>query len=160
MLRKIFNQRILACVLLYIWQSILDLNKDSLISQYEHLRVQYLSIIDEPLIAKMPAMFICLYILHRAFVHGLIVRVFTSKKALLRQYMALDLIIFVAAIPFYISRKLIPATADFIEPLSFAFMKLLDSPVLLLFFLPSYYLFKNMENYKTASAPDKNSQTP
>ncbi|MBO9698616.1 MAG: hypothetical protein J7604_00320 [Sporocytophaga sp.] len=140
MSQKLLSKRILVCLALYLYQSLLDLNRTSILDLYKTN-----SPIIGPQVAKFPIFFLLTFIMHRAFIHGLIVKVFTGEKKILYYYMVTDLIIFSAAALIVLSRRILPQFNDITEPLTFAFMKLLDTPILLLFFLPSFYLYKKME---------------
>ncbi|WP_028979079.1 hypothetical protein [Sporocytophaga myxococcoides] len=140
MRHKLLSKRILACLALYLYQSFLDLNRNSILDFYQ----SYSPIIG-PQVAKFPVFFLLAFIIHRAFIHGLIVKIFTGEKKILYYYMLTDLLIFGAAALIVICRRIFPQFNDITEPLTFAFINLLDTPILLLFFLPSFYLYKKME---------------
>jgi len=137
---KLLSKRIISCLALYLYQSFLDLNRIQILDFYK----TYSPIIG-PEVAKSPVIFLLTFIIHRAFVHGLIVKIFTGEKKILYYYMITDLIIFGAAALIVFIRRTFPQFNDITEPVTFAFIKLLDTPILLLFFLPSYYLYKRME---------------
>ncbi len=139
MLRKLLSKRILVCLSLYLYQSLLDQFRLLFLDLFK----TYSPIIG-PQVAKLPVVFLLIYIIHRAFIHGLIVKIFTGERKILFYYMITDFIIFGAAALIVLSRRLFPHFNDITEPVTFAFMKLLDTPILLLFFLPSFYLFKKM----------------
>jgi uncharacterized membrane protein len=140
MLRKLLSKRILSCLGLYFYQSFLDFNRANILEIYK----TYSPLIG-PQVAKFPVFFLLAFIMHRAFIHGLIVKIFTREKKILFYYMVTDLIIFGGAAIVLFIRKLFPQFNDFTEPVTFAFMNLLDTPILLLFFLPSFYLYKKMD---------------
>ncbi|GAL84449.1 hypothetical protein MYP_1677 [Sporocytophaga myxococcoides] len=123
-----------------MYQSSLDFNRTDILEMYK----TYLPIIG-PQVAKFPLFFLLAFITHRAFIHGLIVKFFTGEKKILFYYMVTDFIIFGGAALVLFIRKLFPQFNDITEPVTFAFMNLLDTPILLLFFLPSFYLYKKMD---------------
>lgn len=143
MLRKLLSKRILVCLGLYFYQSFLDFNRAYILEIYKTY-----SPLTGPQITIYPVYFFLAYIIHRAFIHGLIVKIFTGEKKILFYYMVTDLIIFGGASLILFIRKLFPEF-NAITPVKFAFINLLDTPILLLFFLPSFYLYKKM--YLSAS---------
>jgi|GEM_PF-7049958 hypothetical protein len=125
---------------LYLYQSFLDQFR----TYFLNLFTTYSPVIG-PQVAKLPLIFLLLYVVHRAFIHGLIVKIFTGEKKILFYYMLTDLCIFGIAGLIVVIRRVFPQLNEVTEPLTFAFMNLLDTPILLLFFLPSFYLYKKME---------------
>lgn len=140
MSQKLLSKRILACLALYLYQSLLDQFRTTFLDLF----ITYSPIVG-PQVAKFPVVFLLIYIIHRALIHGLIVRIFTGEKKILFYYMVTDLIIFGAAALIVLSRRIFPQFNNITDPITFAFMNLLDTPILLLFFLPSFYLYKKVE---------------
>jgi hypothetical protein len=135
----------LFCTLLFLYQCSIDLNKNLLVSGYNYLEKEYLDFLPSFILSN-DRIYTLLYFLHRAFIHGAIVRIYTGKKYLVRVYMIIDLTIFSIFALLVIAKKSfdLPITAtDF--SISYL-MKLWNSPLLLLFFLPSFYLFANSKN--------------
>lgn len=146
MLRKLFRKNILVCIGLFAYQSCIDLKRKFLIDTYTIFQREHLDILNFFTIANRPGTFIVLYIVHRAFVHALIVRYFTGKRSMLKNYMMLDLVIFFFSFLVVAGRRIFNPYLDFTEPLALFLLKLLDTPLLLMFFLPSYYIFLMLGN--------------
>ncbi|MCR6641986.1 MAG: hypothetical protein NVV82_24125 [Sporocytophaga sp.] len=89
MLHKLLSKRILVCLGLYFYQSFLDFNKANILEIYK----TYSPVIG-PQVAKFPVFFLLAFIIHRAFIHGLIVKIFTREEKILFYYMVTDLVIF------------------------------------------------------------------
>src|SRR6478609_4103056 len=103
MSQKLLSKRILVCLALYLYQSFLDFNRTSILNLFK----TYSPFIG-PQVAKLPVVFLLIYIIHRAFIHGLIVKVFTGEKKILFYYMVTDLIIFGGAALIVFSRRIFP----------------------------------------------------
>lgn len=145
-MKWLLNKRILLSIALFIYQSCLDLKRMSITESYTLFQNEYISFMKWFTLGNRPGLFVTLYIIHRAFIHGLIVRYFSGQKKMLLNYMILDLIIFVISFLVIVGRRLFDPYLDFTEPLVLFLLKLLDTPLLLLFFLPAYYLFRELEN--------------
>lgn len=144
-MKRLLHKRILLCIALFAYQSCLDLKKISIRESYTLFQNEFLPFMNWFTLGNRPGLFVTLYIIHRAFIHGLIVRYFTGQKKMLLYYMILDLIIFVFSFFVVAGRRLFAPYLDFTEPLALFLLKLLDSPLLLLFFLPAYYIFMKLE---------------
>lgn len=148
---RIYSGKILISIALYCYQSIWDLNKDFLLKQYLYIEDQFIPASLHLTIAKQPAIFLLIFIIHRAIIHSLIVKFYTGKNEMMRIYMFIDLFLFFLATPIFLIRKMVPELAIITEPFTFAFFKLLNTPLLLLFFIPAYYIisaFPNKANRK------------
>lgn len=130
--------RIGISVLLFLYQSILDYKREELMVIYTNLQHNLFPFLEYFVLVDKPGMFLLLFVIHRAFVHGLIISIFTSEKKLLKYYVATDLLIcFVAFISLAMHRF---SGINFYA--SGVLLKLLNTPLLLLFFLPTYYIIK------------------
>jgi hypothetical protein len=133
------------CTLLFLYQSVVDLNKEVLLSGYLYLAKEYSGLLPW-FISENGRLYTLLYFFHRAFVHGLIVRVYTRKSAMLRLYMLTDLSIFSLFALLVLGRRLFPLPLMATDFAVSYLIKLWNTPLLLLFFLPAYYLFIHMAN--------------
>lgn len=137
-----FKYRGVICVILFTYQSWLDLLREGRIKQLS----QYL----EPIVGFESFNFLfLLFILHRSFIHGLILWVFSGKSKLLKYYMLLDsslLLLLLATMG-------IAYTFSFSEDLIFLLrtilLRMVNTPVLLIFCLPAYYIINNKELFKS-----------
>lgn len=125
-------------VLLFVYQSILDLKREELTVIYLELQHNFFPFLDNFVLAQKPGVFLLLFIIHRAFVHGLIISIYTNQKRLLKYYVATDLLICFTAFIFLGIHRIFGIDLY----ASGILLKLLNTPLLLLFFLPSYYIMK------------------
>lgn len=128
--------------LLFIYQSGLDLKRSSIEHFWSGFQDVYFSFMNPYTITGMPIIFLMLYIIHRAVIHGVIVRLYTQQKNMLQHYMLLDMVIVVLAISFIAIENIGMPVPDTI---SFVLIKLLNTPLLLLFFLPVWYITRMIE---------------
>jgi|AntRauTorckE6833_2_1112554.scaffolds.fasta_scaffold140907_1 hypothetical protein len=133
------------CAVLFLYQSSLDYNRNKL----EALLSDAIEN-NFPVISQFETkIFFFLFIIHRAFIHGLIIKIFTGKSKLLKFYMALDLFIMFSAGVTIVLNNYSDLNMDMIF-LWKIFSSLLDTPILLLFFLPAYYVSKMEDHLKKA----------
>jgi hypothetical protein len=125
------------CAVLFLYQSSLDYNRNKL----EALLSDAIEN-NFPVISQFETkIFFFLFIIHRAFIHGLIIKFFTGKSKLLKFYMALDIFIMFSAGVTIVLKNYSNLHVEMLF-LWDIFLSLLNTPILLLFFLPAYYVSK------------------
>ena len=133
-------------VVLFVYQLLLDLNRPWLLSVYRPLQTRYFDwttpfTIDAQIDPK-PVIFLIVVVIHRAFIHGLIIRLFTGSPYLLRIYVLLDGGVMLGALLLLVMERILIGETLIGTLLGNIFYKALDTPLLLLFFLPAFYLQK------------------
>ena len=122
--------RILFSGMLFLYQSALDVYRGNLHTGLSH------SYLNEEL-------FLLIFIIHRSIIHGLIIYLLTGRGFIWRYYVLIDFTLLLVAYLLKLINEHVFALPDFFEYLNnTVFFKMLNTPILLLFFLPAYYLLK------------------
>jgi len=90
-----------------------------------------------------PILWVGILILHRAIIHTFVVYCWTGNKNFTHFYGLLEIVLLVGLVTLYILKYLLDGWKFISFEIFETFLQLLKSPMLLVVFLPSYYLFKN-----------------
>lgn len=127
--------KILFCIVLFGYQSWLDLLRED--------GLPALSEVISPLLGSFSLYLLYfLYILHRSFIHASILWIVSGKSKILKYYMIIDSSLLILLLLFVAITDDFTSEEGFQRNIRIIFMRLLNTPVLLIFCLPAYFLYR------------------
>ena len=98
---------------------------------------------------QLAYIFLCF---HRSLIHGIIIRLITKNVKLMKLYWLIDFHNFALLFVSFVVSKYIINDSKLLYSVSSVFARMVDSPFLLLVFLPAYFIMKHQDKF---ISPDK-----
>ncbi|MCP4521551.1 MAG: hypothetical protein GY827_07670 [Cytophagales bacterium] len=131
------NKRIIYASIIFLYQSVIDFFRDDIATFLDNQNIKILSF-------SITGIFLFVLIIHRAFIHGIIIRILTQQKKLLKYYVVIDISMFSFFFLYEVLNNFMKF-GKYPEILKDTFHKFLSTPILLMIFLSAYFIFMEIE---------------
>ncbi len=139
MLQKLKTRQIIG-VFLIAYQIGIDFSRNATISWYYEW-AEWAGVGSDYETYDGPMIWVAIMIIHRAIIHTLAIYCFTGNRTFTHLYGIIEVILMIGMIVLFVSKMIIGDWVLFSFDFFNTFLDLLQSPLLLVIFLPSYFIF-------------------
>lgn len=146
MLSRIKPRHVIGLVLIS-YQITVDFLKDHTLEWY-YETVEQISAWQLPETYEGPMIWVAFMILHRAVIHTAVIYCWTGNKGFTQLYGLIEVFLLFGLIVLYALKNFVGSWELISFEIFGTFLQLLISPLLLVVFLPAYYIFKEIPSVK------------
>ncbi len=140
MLQKLKLRQVIGSLLI-TYQIVIDFLKSTTQSWYYDLAA-FIGLKSDIETYEGPLIWVAIMILHRAIIHTIVIFCFTANKAFTHLYGIIECVLIVGLVVLFVAKLIIGEWFMFSFDFFDTFLSLLKSPLLLIIFLPSYFILE------------------